>query len=514
MSLVKSTLTIGGYTLISRVFGFIRDMMIAAFLGASDQTDAFFVAFKLPNFFRRIFAEGAFNSAFVPLYAGMLAAEGRPRASQFASRIFAALLFVLLIVTAVFTLIMPWFMHILAPGFAEDPAKFNLTITLTRITFPYLLFISLVSLLGGILNSIDKFGAVAATPILMNLCFILALPIFSPFTPTPAHALAIGVFIAGVVQFVWLVWFCRKYDIMPKLGWPRFDEDVKKLLVLIGPAALGASVAQINLMVDMIIGSHIPQAVSYLYYADRVNELPLAVIGIAIGTALLPMLSRQRREGNHAAALHSQNRAIELTLLLSLPATLALMVIAQPVIQVLFEHGAFGPAQTAAVKGALIAFAAGLPAFVLIKVLAPGFFSNHDTKTPFIIATICVVLNLVLNLLLMGPLQHVGMALATTIAGWVNAGAMAVVLYRRGLFRPDAVLLARLPRIVLASLAMAAALWGAMLFSAPAFEAKLLWQALALSGLVAGGLLVFGLTALAIGAADPAYLKTYLSRRR
>lgn len=454
MSLVKSTATIGGYTLISRVLGFLRDMTIASGLGASFLSDAFLVAFKLPNFLRRLFAEGAFNSAFVPQFAGMLATEGEEKAKRFAGEAMSFLLLVLVMVTGVFIVCMPWLMHLLAPGFVGNPTKFDLTVLLTRITMPYIIFISLVSLLGGILNSADKFAAVAATPIIMNLCLIFVPFVINDLTPTGAHALAIAVFVAGVAQWMWLVYFCRKRGLLPKLVMPRLTPEVKKLLVLIAPAALGAGVAQVNLFIDLIIASQFDSGVSFLYYADRINELPLAVIGIAVGTALLPMLSRQIREGRRDEAYKSQNRAIELALFLSLPAAAAIITIAEPIIRVMFERGEFLPADTRATYPALMAFAAGLPAFILIKVLAPGFYANEDTKTPFKIAALCIGVNLVLNLLLMGPFKHVGMAMATSIAGWVNVGLMLVALRRRDWLRPDSKLLGQSVRIAVCCAAM------------------------------------------------------------
>lgn len=455
MSLVKSTATIGFYTLISRVLGFLRDVTIAYGMGAGMLSDAFFIAFKLPNFLRRLFAEGAFNAAFVPMFAGQLAAEGKEKARAFASEAMSFLLLILLITSGVFILFMPWIMYVLAPGFANDPVKFDLTILLTRITFSYLIFISLVSLLGGILNSFDKFAAVAATPILMNLCLIIIPFLISDWTPTMAHGLAIAVFLSGVAQWLWLVWFCKKQGMLPKFVKPRLSPDVKKLLLLIAPAALGAGVAQVNLFVDMIIASQFASGVSFLYYADRINELPLAVIGIAVGTALLPMMSKQIREGNHAAAQASQNRAIELALFLSLPAATALIVIAEPIIAAMYQRGAFSPADTVATYRALMAFAAGLPAFVLIKILAPNFFAHHDTKTPFKIASFGILVNLVFNLILMVPFQHVGMAMATTIASWVNVALMAHTLKKRGWLVANPKLFSEIARITLTCAVMA-----------------------------------------------------------
>ncbi len=455
MSLVKSTATIGFYTLVSRVLGFLRDVTIASGLGAGMLSDAFFVAFKLPNFLRRLFAEGAFNSAFVPLFAGQLATEGQDKARQFASEAMSFLLLLLFITSGIFILFMPLIMHVLAPGFVDDPAKFDLAVLLTRITFPYIIFISLVSLLGGILNSFGKFAAVAATPIMMNLCLIIVPSLVETWTPTMAHGLAVAVFVSGVVQWLWLVYFCRKQGVLPKFVKPQLTPQVKKLLVLIAPAALGAGVAQVNLFIDLIIASQFDSGISFLYYADRINELPLAVIGIAVGTALLPMMSRQIREGNHLGALASQNRAIELALFLALPAAAALIVLAEPIIAAMYQRGAFSPADTVATYKALVAFAAGLPAFVLIKILAPNFFAHHDTKTPFKIATLCIFINLALNLLLMVPFRHVGMAMATTIAGWVNVALMAYVLRKREwlVFNPK--LVSEIAKIALTSAVMA-----------------------------------------------------------
>jgi putative peptidoglycan lipid II flippase len=325
MALLRPIATIGGYTLISRLLGFLRDVLVAAYLGAGPIADAFFVAFKFPNFFRRLFAEGAFNAAFVPMFAGMIATAGRTVAKRFAEDAMAVLLAVLFLLLIVAELAMPVVMRGLAPGFVADPAKFALTVDLTRITFPYLLFISLVSLQGGVLNSLDRFGAVAFTPVLLNLCLIGGLIGLAGLTPTAGHALAWGVAGAGVAQFLWLAWATGRTDMGLALPWPRLTPEVRRLLTLMLPAALGAGVVQVNLLIDIVIASLLPTgAVSYLYYADRIYELPLAVIGIAIGTALLPALARQARRGEAAAAVATLNRGLEAALLLSLPATAAL----------------------------------------------------------------------------------------------------------------------------------------------------------------------------------------------
>lgn len=513
MALLRPIATIGGYTLISRVLGFLRDVLVAAYLGAGPVADAFFIAFKFPNFFRRLFAEGAFNAAFVPMFAGRVASAGREEARRFAEDAMAVLLAVLFALLVVAELAMPWIMRGLAPGFLAEPAKFALAVDLTRITFPYLLFISLVSLQGGVLNSLDRFGAVAFTPVLLNLCLIGGLVGLAGLTPTPGHALAWGVAGAGVAQFLWLAWATGRAGMALALPWPRLTPEVKRLLTLMLPAALGAGVVQVNLLIDVIIASLLPTgAVSYLYYADRIYELPLAVIGIAIGTALLPALSRQARQGKTEAAVATLNRGLEAALLLSLPATAALIVLPQAIISVLFERGAFAASDAAATAAALAAYAAGLPAYVLIKVLTPGFYAREDTKTPVKIAVVCVIANTAAALVLMGPFAHVGIAFATAISAWINVVALAVVLRKRGHLAPDAALLKRAPRMIVASLIMGAALWALLPWLAGWFAGGLTLRAAALMILVVAGLVVFALAALLTGAADRAEVQRLFRR--
>ncbi|MBI3451495.1 MAG: murein biosynthesis integral membrane protein MurJ [Rhodospirillales bacterium] len=517
MALLRPIATVGSYTLISRVLGFARDVLVAAYLGAGPVADAFFVAFKFPNFFRRLFAEGAFNAAFVPLFAGAVAANGRAAARRFAEDTLAVLLLVLFLLVVAAEAAMPWLMTALAPGFLAMPEKFRLAVEFTRITFPYLLFISLVALQGGVLNSVDRFAAVAATPVLLNLCLIGALIGLAPVMATPGHALAWGVAAAGVAQFVWLAAACGRAGLPLALPRPRLTPEVKKLLKLMLPAALGSGVVQVNLLIDVVIASLLPTgAVSYLYYADRIYELPLAVIGIAIGTALLPLLARQVRTGAHADALITQNRALEAALLLTLPAAAALVVIAGPIMSVLFERGAFGATAVSASAAALAAYALGLPAYVLIKVLTPGFYAREDTRTPVRIAVICVVVNTVAALILMRFLAHVGIALATAISAWLNAGLLARGLARRGYFAPDAQLKRRTPRMALASLIMAGALWLAAGVLAPWLAATgggLALRAGGLAALVGLGLAVFVGAALLVRAADLNEVRRLLARR-
>lgn len=474
MSLFKSTFVIAFFTLLSRISGLLRDLLMANLMGASFLSDAFFVAFKIPNFFRRLFAEGAFNAAFVPSFAGLLTSDGRKAAVDFAAEVMSMLLITLLALNAVFIVFMPWILPAFAPGFTDDASKFDLTVTLSRLCFPYILFISLVSLLAGMLNSLGKFAAPAAAPILLNFCMIIALTSLNTLTPTPAHAVAIGVFFAGIAQLLWLILACRREGALPGLVVPRLTARVKSMLWLMAPAALGSSVQQLNLLVDTIIASTMPDAVSYLYYADRLTELPIGMIGVAVATALLPLMSRQIKEGKLEAAQHSMNRAIEIILLFGLPATAALLVIAEPIIRVIYEHGEFTASDTIATYRALMAFAVGLPAFLVVKIFAPGFYANKDTKTPFKIAMVCVAVNLVLNLTFIQFISHVGMALATSVASWVNAFLLGWVLYKRGIFKPDATLKRRLLKLSFATKIMALILIGiGLLFDTYSDTAKL-----------------------------------------
>ncbi len=451
--------TVGGFTLLSRILGFVRDILIASVLGASFVADTFFVAFKLPNMFRRLFAEGAFNAAFVPQFSGFLEADGSTRAKEFAEQALAVLLWILLVFTALMQLFMPLAMHGLAPGFVANPEQFDLAVLLTRITFPYLLFISLVSLMGGVLNSVGRFWAAAATPILLNLILIGCVLWLAPFTPSPAHALAWGVALAGAVQFLWLFFHCGRAGFWLRLPSPRLSADVRLMIRRIIPGAIGAGIYQVNMVVDMIIASLLASgSISYLFFADRVTQLPLGIIGVGMGTALLPLISRQLGAGNEGAALDSQNRALEFALFLSLPAAAALMVIAHPVIAILFERGAFTAAETAKTAPALAIYAAGLPAYILVKGLTPGFFARGDTLTPMKLAALAAGFNLVAAISLAMVFAHLGIAMATAASAWLNVIGLAWVLRRRGHYSMDARLRGRLWRIIAASALMAALL--------------------------------------------------------
>jgi putative peptidoglycan lipid II flippase len=485
-------------------------MLIAARLGAGPVADAFFIALQLPNLFRRLFGEGAFASAFVPAFAGTLARQGRDAARDLAERMAGLMALWLALLTGLGLLFMPQMLAVLVPGFLDRPDTFALTVELSRITLPYLWFICLTGLVAGVLNGLDRFAAAAAAPVLFNLLGIAALLGLSPFVTTPAHALAWGVLLSGVAQLALVVVAVGQAGMaLNPLRRPRLTPAVAEVLRKMGPGLVGAGAFYINQFVSMVIASLLPSgAVSFLYYADRVGQLPLGVIGAAIGTALLPLLSRQVRGGQRLAAHRTANRAIEVALALSLPAATGLALAATPVVAALFERGAFDAAATRATAAALSAYAVGIPAFVLVRALAPGFFSRGDTTTPVLVGLGTVAANIAFNLALMGPLEHVGIALGTSLAAWGNAIALAVLLARRGQLVPDRQLRRRAPRLLLASAAMALALW-ALQATAP----STLPPVLLVPGLVALGAAVFFTVAQAFGALDVRELRAMLRRR-
>ena len=514
MAQLRSIATVGGLTGVSRVLGFVRDILIAAALGAGPVADAFFVAFRLPNLFRRLFGEGAFNAAFVPLFARRLEQEGAAAARAFAEQALSLLLSALLGLTVLAMAFMPWLMYLLAPGFAETPEKFDLAVELSRITFPYLLFLALAALLSGVLNSLGRFAAAAAAPILLNLFFIAALLVAVPLAERPGLVLAWTVAAAGCAQFLMLLVAASRAGMTLRLPRPRLNPAMRRLWQLMVPGILSAGALQLNITVGTIIASLQAGAVSYLYYADRVYQLPLGLIGIAIGIVLLPDLTRKLRGGATDAATASLNRGLEVALLLTLPAAVALMVIPWPVTVTLFERGVFDRAASDATAAALAAYATGLPAYVLVKVLQPAFYAREDTLRPFKFSLASVVANILLALALFWQIGHVGLALATSLAAWLQAGLLAHSLRRRGHLALDARLRGRLPRILFASLAMGALLWAGQRWLIAWFDGGLPLQVAGLALLVGGGLAVYGGLALALGAATRADLKGIVSRRR
>lgn len=453
MKLFKSIVTVGGFTMASRIFGFVRTILTASYLGATGISDALEVAIKIPSFLRRLFAEGAFNAAFVPLFAAQLAGEGEEAAKSFAEEILSIFICVLLVIVVLVEIFMPVLMPLFVPGFTRTPERLHYAIEFTRVTFPFIFFISLTALYSGILNSFERFAAVASSPMVGNMCIIAVVLGMATYFSTPGHAFALGILLCGVVQFLW-VWIpAVRLRMALKLIRPKMTPRVTEFLAKVTPAAASSGVVQINILIGMVIASFLPAGgVSYLSYADRLNQLPLSVVGTAIGTALLPLLTKQIRKGNHQQAIKSQNDALEMALILTLPATLGLFCLAEPLVVVLFERKAFDAVASLATSQTLMAFSWGLPAYVLTKIFSSCFFAYQNTRTPLKAAAIAVAVDIVLSVLMVKPLQHVGIALATAISAWVNASLLGYLLWRKGYFTMTPHLRKVLPRYGVVSL--------------------------------------------------------------
>lgn len=523
MNLVRAAGTIGGLTLVSRILGMVRDTLMARYVGAGFASDAFLIAWRLPNLFRALFAEGAFAAVFVPSFNHRFAeaerdepGSGLSAAVAFASSILSVLFPFLVLFTVAMIAFTGPIVWAMTGGFPDGgPAKFALAGHLTRITFPYLGLISLVSLLGGILNSLDRFWVNAAAPVLLNLCMIAALLFFRGDDQiATAGTQAIAVTVSGVLQLAWLIWSCRRAGVVLRLGLPRLSDDVKRLLWLIGPAALGQGAIQFNLLVSTSLAARfLPQgAVSYLYYADRLNQLPLGLIGIGVGTAILPSLSRAIGSGDEAQAGRTQNRAMELALLLALPAAVALVMSATPLVRGVFQHGAFTAADTTGAAAALAAFSLGVPAYVLIKVLTPGFYARRDTKTPVRLAVVSMLFNLAGNLALVRPLGVVGIAGSTAFAAWVNVVLLYAVLHRRGHLHFDTRFKARALRIAAAGAIMGAALAFLNPLLDPHMSRGMIERLGSLALLCGAGGALYGFALLALGGVRLAELRVQIRR--
>lgn len=466
MRLFKSFATVGGATISSRILGFVREIMIANLIGAGPVADAFYAAFRFPNLFRRLFAEGAFNTAFIPLFAKELETGGREAAQAFARQVFSVLFVTLLVLTALAEISMPWLVHtIIAPRFGEGTDKTLLTIDLARIMFPYLFCMSLVAMLSGVLNSFRHYFAAAFVPVLLNIIMIGVLLFCSAYatgnTPLTGTYMAWGVFVAGFAQLA-LVWgAARKTGFKLSISLPRITPPVKRVLILAVPTAIAGGITQINLLVGQIIASAQDGAIALLQYADRIYQLPLGVIGIAIGVVLLPELARDLKSKKLEKAVETQNQSLEFAMFLTLPATAALMVIPHLITAVLYERGAFDETATLGVSAALSAFAIGLPAFVLIKVFSPGFFAREDTRTPMVYAGINALVNVILSLILFQSFAHVGIAIATSIAAWVNVILLYIGLRRRNYWPLHAHTIRRCLMMLISSALMAASLFSA-----------------------------------------------------
>lgn len=463
--LLRSSAVVGVMTMLSRVLGLARDIVIAAMIGANANADAFFVAFKIPNFLRRLFAEGAFSQAFVPVLAEYRERGSLSAVRELVDRVSGVLGGILITVTVLAVLGAPLVATVFAPGFYNDAAKFALTSDMIRITFPYLFLISMTGFAGAILNSYGRFAVPAFTPVLLNVSLIGAALWISPRLSEPAVGLAWGVLIAGMVQFCFQLPFLRRIHLLPRPRWGWHDEGVQKIITLMIPALFGVSVSQINLLLDTVIASFLPTgSVSWLYYSDRLVELPLGVFAIAIGTVILPSLSRHNVGDDKDSFSRTLDWALRAVLLLGVPAAAALFILAEPVLITLFQYGELGARDVQMATFSLRAYTMGLLAFMLIKVLAPGYFSRQDTKTPVKIGVIAMAANMVFNLMLAIPLHytfqlgHVGLALATALSAWLNAGLLYAGLRRSGVYRAQAGWSVYALRLLLATVAMVAAL--------------------------------------------------------
>lgn len=521
--LIKGFVTVGGWTLLSRVLGFVRDILIARFLGTGAAAEAFFVAFSLPNMFRRFFAEGAFNMAFVPLYAKKLEADGE-EADAFARDAVAGMVMILTLFTVIGIVFMPALVLAMASGFADD-ARFGLAVAYGRIAFPYILLISLAALVSGVLNSNNRFLAAAAAPALLNMVFIGAMTLVWLFpglipmaTPVPGlvvgQALVWAVPVGGAAQLALVWWAAARagHRLLPRRR-PRLTQDLKRLLIIAAPAALAGGVVQVNLLVGRQVASYFDGAVAWLNYADRLYQLPLGVVGIAIGVVLLPDLSRRVRAGDTDGQQAAYSRAFEFSWLLTIPSAVALLVVPLPLVSVLFERGAFDADDTAATAIALMIYAVGLPAFVLQKVLQPLYFAREDTRSPLRFAVASLIINAAIALGLSPVIGWPAAALGTTLAAW----GMVILLWRgvRAMGQVavlDARARTRAWRIPLAAALMGGMLWVTMLILGPMFAGA--WRGVALAVLVGVGMLTYFGFAQLVGAVRMADLKASLRRQR
>ncbi|WP_027486630.1 murein biosynthesis integral membrane protein MurJ [Allorhizobium undicola] len=519
MSLIKKFMTVGAATLGSRIFGFARETLMAAALGTGPMADVFYAAFRFPNLFRRLFAEGAFNAAFVPLFSKEIEAHGMDGAKRFSEEVFGVLFSVLLLITIVMELSMPLLVRfIIAPGFADDADKFELTVRLAAVMFPYLMCMSLTAMLSGMLNSLHHFFAAAVAPIFLNLVMIAALfyALYTGAEPVQtAWYLSWSVLVAGLLQMLVVYLGVRHAGMRIGFKWPKITPNVRRLLVLAVPAAITGGVTQINLVIGQAIASGKEGAIAALQYADRIYQLPLGVVGVAVGVVLLPELARALKGGNADEASAIQNRSIEFVLFLTLPAAVGLFVLSDDIIRVLYERGAFTAENTAIVGGILAWYGLGLPGFVMIKALQPGFYAREDTRSPMRYTGVSVAVNSLLSIALFPFLFERGIAIAEAVAGLLNTLQLGTTLVRRGHLKPDWPLISRALRLLVSALCMG----GVLLAIGPAFApylasgAPFLHKVAALFAEIGIAMLVYFGLAFAIGGIGLAMLRKNLRRR-
>ena len=494
MNLIASTSTFGFFTLISRILGYVRDILIAIFLGTSLFADAFFVAFRLPNTFRRLFAEGTFNAAFIPSYAGSLATN-KVEADNFAKNVFNLLFIILLLLVLMAEIFMPQLIFLIAPGFYKDPEKLKLAIDLSRITFPFLFFISLASFFGAILNSYNKFAAAAAAPIVLNVILIGSLFFSQWINASDVVILSYAVSLAGFLQLIILLFFVKK-NFKPILSIKiKIDEKVKFFFRKLLPSIFSSGVTQINILVGTIIASFQAGAVSYLYYADRVYQINLAVAGIAVGTVMLPELSKHIKNNNFDQITSLQNRALELCLFLSVPAATALVLSSEQIITSLFGYGSFDNKSVINTAIALTFFAFGVPAFSILKIFSNYFFARNDTKTPFYLSLTSVILNILISVSFFNKLGFVIIPIATSISSWINVLLHFYFIKKRNLFNFDKIFIYKFPRMILSVVVMGIVLYLLLGFFSDKFEYNESWKFIYLFTIVIISLFIYFLTA-------------------
>tara|TARA_Y100001970_G_scaffold289572_1_gene420395 strand:- start:774 stop:2300 length:1527 start_codon:yes stop_codon:yes gene_type:complete len=475
MNLIASTSTFSFFTLISRILGYVRDILIAIFLGTSLFADAFFVAFRLPNTFRRLFAEGTFNAAFIPSYAGALA-NNKIEADNFAKNVFNLLLVILLFFVVVAEIFMPQLIFLIAPGFYKDPEKLNLAVYLSRITFPFLFFICIASFFGAILNSYNKFAAAAAAPIILNIILIGSLFFSQLFNLFDVLVLSYAVSLAGFLQLVLLLFFVRK-NFKPIISIKiKIDQKVKFFFKKLLPSIFSSGVTQINILVGTIIASFQAGAVSYLYYADRVYQINLAVAGIAVGTVMLPELSKHVKSDNFTEINNLQNRALELCLFLAVPAATALVMASEQIITSLFGYGSFDNTSVTNTALALTFFAFGVPAFSILKIFSNFFFARDDTKTPFYLSVISVIINIVISVSFFKKYGFVIIPIATSISSWINVFIHFYFIKRRNLYNFDSKFVYKFPRMILSVVVMGIILYLLLGFFSDKFAYNESWK--------------------------------------
>ncbi len=492
MNLLKALATVSSLTLVSRILAFVRDVLIARIFGAGMATDAFFVAFKLPNLLRRLFAEGAFSQAFVPIFGEYKNRCGHDETKLLVDHVTTMLALILFAVTLVGIIAAPILVYISAPGFLKDAEKFELTVQLLRITSPYIFFISLVSVAAGILNTYNKFWVPAFAPVLLNLCFIGGALWLAPYCDPPVTALAWAVFIAGIVQLAFQIPFLKKIGMLPSIRFSLKDEGMRRVIRQMGPAVFGVSIAQISLIINTIFASFlVAGSVSWLYYADRLMEFPSGILGAALGTILLPSLSKCHADSNTAEYSRLLDWGLRLTIMLTLPAALALGMIGVPLLATFFQHGAFAAHDVLMTRQALVGYSAGLIGMILVKILAPGFYARQDIKTPVKIGIVTLLATQAMNALFIGWIQHAGLALSIGLGACLNSAILFHYLRKRGIYQPEPGWAKFFVKVGIALAALALSLWFGMGAEQSWLDTHGWLRIMRLSALVAGGIVVY-----------------------